>query len=108
MNCPNCGHQFRQVPKMNPQLRFRLKMLAQAILMKCPVEGEITSADISQACRETAKLLGSARYILSSAEIYIRALGVITHPAPNGRRSVRLRYLVNVELMKKLAEEGSL
>lgn len=96
MICPACGHSFTPVPKLSHELRVTLRDICERL---DTVEGELGRGELWR------RIFSDSNFHWSAAMIHLKANGVLHHPAEDGGKAVKFRWLVNKKALRKLSQE---
>ncbi|MGO9641432.1 MAG: hypothetical protein ACLP1Y_09030 [Candidatus Acidiferrales bacterium] len=109
--CPHCGKEVPYVPKLTPELRLRVRWLAEEIVgHRREIGGEMDGRTFRDLTFDAARAASLQCSHFIGARRYLLGVGAVRHPDEKAENRTRhgkgLLWIVDWGKMRQLAEAG--
>lgn len=98
MKCPHCGKTFLQLPKLTTEVRIKLSGMMELL---AKVDRELQRGELWEVMRQMPQQL----WEMSTPLLYLKARGILYHPAEDGGKAIKFRWLVDQDKLKQFQAE---
>src|SRR6266446_1442854 len=104
ITCPNCGHQFAQLPKLRELVKMRLHVFLDSLEQFIRENGtnSITSRQLTELEADAAGGVGMQLWNMQTPRLYAQQFGVLAHEINRVDGSVRNSWLIDLDKAAEL------